>query len=489
MAFYKVTKKQSGGGGGTTILSGTTNPTSAQGSNGQLYLKYGADNRYTYDEDLGGYVLSDYYIHDQGTYLATQSAAFYKTYDGGAITVYWNVSPWYGPIAISTVADNVRFSSNAIGGSVDIDGVTWYISTNEAWSSVYDQNHAFPILEANYVPNDSDANRRKAIEDILAASDYGAQPVTTIINDTFAKVSGSWQSLVGTDVGDISNVTTNTVSIYKGSTAPSSSLGADGNVYFQYGVLDAALLHFEDSATTDEFNNTTWTAEGTATISADQHKFGSKSLYLNGSGYLRSPVGDDMFNFGSGDFTVSMWIYPLFASRYALFSMSYDCRIGSDIFQGKGSANMWMSSDGSWNVIQSDNDTATSGMGDIALNANEWTHIAYIRSGDTCKIFVNGQLAKATNVPSGTSVYWTGNDFFQIGRWAGGSYMFNGYIDELLVMKGIAYWDSAFTPPTQPFSVSDFTNVVVDSYAKDNGSWQSLRGTPIDDIAGTVEPT
>lgn len=275
--------------------------------------------------------------------------------------------------------------------------------------------------------------------------------------------------------------------ILKGSTNPSSAQGSNGQLYLKYGVLDAALLHFEDSATTDEFGNTTWTTEGTATISADQHKFGSKSLYLNGSGYLRSPVGDDMFNFGSGDFTVSMWIYPLFASRYALFSMSADCRIGSDIFQGKGSANMWMSSSGSWNVIQSDNDTATSGMGDIPLNANEWTHIAYIRKGDTCKMFVNGQLAKATNVPSGTSVYWTGNDFFQIGRWAGGGYMYNGYIDELLVMKGVAYWDSAFTPPTQPFSLSDFTNVVVDSYAKDNGSWQSLRGTPIDDISN-VEP-
>ncbi len=275
--------------------------------------------------------------------------------------------------------------------------------------------------------------------------------------------------------------------ILKGSTTPSSSQGSDGQLYLKYGVLDAALLHFEDSATTDEFNNTTWTAEGTATVSTDQHKFGSKSLYLNGSGYLRSPVGDDMFNFGSGDFTISCWIYPLLATRYPLFAMSADCRIGCDLFFQQGSANMWLSSNGSWNAIQSDGGGSNSGIGTIAINANEWTHIAYIRKGDTCKMFVNGQLAKATDVAEGTSVYWTGNDSFQVGKWGGPMDMFNGYIDELLVMKGTAYWDSAFTPPTQPFSLSDFTNVVVDSYAKDNGSWQSLKGTPIDDIAGTVE--
>ena len=208
MAFFKVTKKQEGGGGGSSnILKGSTDPTSAVGSNGEIYLKYGGNPAYHYDEDLGGYCLNEYYVYDAGTYLARQSYEFRKTYDGGAITVYWHSSPWYGPILISTVADNVAHSYNlSPGGSAVIDGVTWYISTDGSWSSAEDPNHAFPTLEMNYTPDG--ANIENAIRAVLAASDYtSGQPSGTYILNPYLKKNNAWQNLIGSDVNDVLNVT------------------------------------------------------------------------------------------------------------------------------------------------------------------------------------------------------------------------------------------------------------------------------------------
>lgn len=267
--------------------------------------------------------------------------------------------------------------------------------------------------------------------------------------------------------------------VLKGTSNPTSQQGSNGDIFLKYG-LKGALLHFEDSATADECGNT-WTTYSAATISSSKSKFGSKSLYLDGNGsFIQTDAGD--IKFEDKDFTISCWIYPLSNGRQALFAMDRDCRIGTDIFFNQGSANMWLSSDGNWNQIQSDNAGASnSGVGTIAINANEWTHIAYTRQGQYCRMFVNGQLAKETSLSSAdVSVYFTDNSF-RIGVWGGGGMSYNGYIDEFLVVIGKALYTSSFTPPSQPYSMSDF-DMVLDSFAKINGTWQELIGSDIDDI-------
>ena len=210
MAFYKVTKKQEGGGGGSSnILKGATDPTSAVGSNGEIYLKYGGNPAYQYDEDLGGYCDKDYYVYDAGTYLARQSYEFRKTYDGGAISVYWHSTsgPWYGPTLISTVANNIAHSNNPSPiGSAVIDGVTWYLSNDGGWSQSEDPNHAFPILETNYTPDG--ANIENAIRAVLTASGYTSGQLSgTYITNSYLKKNNAWQNLIGSDVNDVLNVT------------------------------------------------------------------------------------------------------------------------------------------------------------------------------------------------------------------------------------------------------------------------------------------
>ena len=188
--------------GGVSVLNGTADPLSGQGEDGQLYLKYGDDPDYVYDETLGGYILKDYLASFSDELLCTgEGRTFSKIYNGSAIAVTWYSGVYYGPILISTVADNIAYSNNTTPlGSAEIDGVTWYITSTYYWVTSLTKAYK-PRLNTNYAP---DANTvRQAIEAVLEASGF-----TSSINDSdvvgaFTKVNGTWQNLIGTDIEDI----------------------------------------------------------------------------------------------------------------------------------------------------------------------------------------------------------------------------------------------------------------------------------------------
>ena len=298
-------------------------------------------------------------------------------------------------------------------------------------------------------------------------------------NLLYVSYNGAGAASLSVEVYQILNI--DETNILSGVTQPTSSIGANGQLYLKSG-LSGALLHFNDTVTNDECGNT-WTTTGSPAISSTQSKFGGNSLYLDGSSYIQSSA-TDVFNFVENDFTISCWVYPTTTNRGAVFAMSTDCRIGTDIFYGQSSANMWLSSTGSnWNILQSDNSGTNTGQGTIALSANTWTHLAYVRHGGNATMYVNGQVARSATLNNPyASVFFNGNDGLRIGAWGNGNYKFKGYIDEFLVFNGVALWTDIFTPPTEPFSINQF-NYVTDTYAKVNDDWQNLVGTDISDIS------
>lgn len=266
--------------------------------------------------------------------------------------------------------------------------------------------------------------------------------------------------------------------VLSGTTTPSANIGSNGDVYFQIG-FKGSLLHFDEDFT-DE-NGIAWNANGSPVVSADQSKFGGKSLYLNGSSGLQS--GDnDAFDFGTNDFTVSCWIYPTTTGRKSLFA-NQGTGIAMDIFFNGNSANLWMSSTGnSWDIIQSDRAGTNSGIGTITVNTNEWTHIAFVRNGSVVRSYINGVLNKEVIISSTAKVF--SRTKLNIGGGdAIGTYRYVGYIDEFVVVNGKALWTHSFTPPTKPFDIDDFLNNVIDTFCKVNGVWQPLVGTDINDIS------
>lgn len=225
------------------------------------------------------------------------------------------------------------------------------------------------------------------------------------------------------------------------------------------------LCHF-DGGLADR-SGKTLTANGNATASTTQKKFGTHSLSLDGSGdYLNSANSDD-FRFGNGDFTIEFWLY----SNVAWSSQPTSASICGQKLNDSSSG---------W-VLYRDGGYPTKINARIGLQNNfptgstptqgVWEHWALVRNGTSLKWYKNGVQDASTT--SSVNVNDTTGRFL-IGladTWAN-SYL-NGYIDELRISKGIARYTSNFTPQTQPFNVAYVpTNVNVEV----NGIYRSYSG-------------
>jgi hypothetical protein len=82
------------------------------------------------------------------------------------------------------------------------------------------------------------------------------------------------------------------------------------------------------------------------------------------------------------------------------------------------------------------------------LVANGWHHIAFVRLNGVCTIYVDG-VAGSFSATDNTNITTTagtiGLDTYS------GARIFNGYIDDLRITKGVARYTANFTPPTAAF--------------------------------------
>jgi hypothetical protein len=176
-----------------------------------------------------------------------------------------------------------------------------------------------------------------------------------------------------------------------------------------------------------------------ATQSVTQHAFAiGKSAYFDGSGdYLTIPDSDD-WNFGTGDFTIDFWMYPLnYVSEATIFSQRSDSS-HYNILMVKDSGNLTYIVANYYGIV------------DITFpkpSINNWHHIAVVRNGNNFSVFVDGtSVGTDTCTDAVPDLAAT----FQIAYRNVQNY-FNGYIDEFRVSKGVARWISNFTPPTSSY--------------------------------------
>lgn len=192
-------------------------------------------------------------------------------------------------------------------------------------------------------------------------------------------------------------------------------------------------------------SNHTITANGDVTQSVTQSKFGGKSAYFDGTGDYLSMADNADFNVGAGNFTIDAWFYvPTVNSNKAIFASQTDLYMGL-CFLTTDKMRYFASSTGtSWDLLNGD---TGSGIGTIAITANVWHHVAYVRNGDNWLGFIDG--VQDINVTVAGTVI-TKNEAKNVGRWGDG-FLFTGYIDEFRFSKGIARWTANFTPPTAPY--------------------------------------
>lgn len=185
------------------------------------------------------------------------------------------------------------------------------------------------------------------------------------------------------------------------------------------------------------------------------------SGYFDGSDYLLAPASSNL-EFGSGDFTIEFWWYTTVSSRQALYHGSFgtDWSIGIDCSSQK--MGIWASSNGtSWNLINADG--GGNGVGTITVPINQWNHIAYVRSGTTWMLYVNGVRDLNLTGISG-SIVNRSSDQKAIGAWWSAGVSpgpTTGYIQDFRIVKGTAlYTGSTYTVPTAPLTAITNTSLL-----------------------------
>ena len=147
------------------------------------------------------------------------------------------------------------------------------------------------------------------------------------------------------------------------------------------------------------------------------------------------------FNFGTGDYTIEAWVFPLEHKNY---SNIYDQRTAS---QGASTVSPIIYADSNGYVIfylNGNNRISSSGN---TLNLGAWNHVAVTRASGSTKLFLNGTQRGSTYSDSNTYVQPASNFSFG-GSLEQNTYNFPGYVADLRVVKGTALYTSNFTPST-----------------------------------------
>lgn len=194
------------------------------------------------------------------------------------------------------------------------------------------------------------------------------------------------------------------------------------------------------------------------------------SAYMDGTGDYLNTAASSEFAVGTGDFTISVWVYNLSGSL-GLFdigasgtglSTGYDApSIG---ITGSGAPGLYLFGFGGGSPVYS---TAATGS-----TINEWEHIALVRSGSTVTFYKNG-IAGATK----TSSHDVTENIIAIGGYYSTSYLFKGYMSDFRLVKGTAVYTSNFTPPTAPLTAITNTKLLLnmaDGQAIDSAAQNNL---------------
>jgi len=198
------------------------------------------------------------------------------------------------------------------------------------------------------------------------------------------------------------------------------------------------------TAFTDSSPNAFSVTATNATISTDQSKYGGASLSLSTTSSYLSLGAQSNFAFGTGDFTIEMWIQ----FTNSLVNRNFlDFRPSA--VNGSYPA-MYVNTNFKYFVSSADRIVSTT-----SPTLGQWYHIAVSRSSGSTRMFVNGIQEGVTYVDS-TNYAVSRGPIIGNGWDLSGAGM-TGYIDEIRITKGVARYTSNFTSPPIPSTFTDLT--------------------------------
>jgi len=178
------------------------------------------------------------------------------------------------------------------------------------------------------------------------------------------------------------------------------------------------------------------------------------SAYFDGTGdFLTVPTNTTAFNL-TADFTIEFWVRPTTIALGGVLSN------GQTLFQGNAVAiilnhatqtnklSLWV-----YNI-----NAGVSILQSTTILANQWTHIAIVRSGSTMALYQDG--VSITTTTSASTIYLS-ETILNIGKYWNGA--FTGYISNLRIVTGTAVYTDNFVLPTAPLTAITNTTLLLNS--------------------------
>jgi hypothetical protein len=430
----------------------------------------GTQNNTFLDSSTNNFTITRNGTATQGTYTPFSQAAG-----------YW--SNYFPTASYLTVATNAAFTY----GTSDFTIECWvYLTTTGSIQYIIDQRNsgtANAVIPAIYV----------SASNVLTYFVSNAAQIT----GTTALVVGTWYHVAvarsststkmflngvqeGSTYSDSNNYVASRVTINSnGATASNYLVGYTSNVRLVKGtavytanftpsttpltaITNTSLLTCQSNWFVDNSSNN-FTITPTGTPSAQPWSpFAPTSAYSTsvngGSGYFNGGTDElqvpqsTALDFGSSDFTVEAWVY-ITGSVTASIENIFNKRVSNGVFLGLtftgGNYYTWIWIDGT-SVVPTNNGTP--------VPKNQWVHLAYVRSANNFRTYINGVLNQNVTLSITAS---TQNGVSRVGNDARFSQAFGGYISNLRVVIGSVVYASAFTPPTAPLTAITNTQLLL----------------------------
>lgn len=291
--------------------------------------------------------------------------------------------------------------------------------------------------------------------------------------------SGWWD-----DFSDQSGITRTTNATYaNGSYYLLDGSGIDDKTMF--------VLHFDGTSGSSNWVDSstytrTLTTGGGGPIITNFSKFGTGSLYLDGSDDFLEIMDNSALEPSDSNFVIECWLYSISADSGAFIFKGQNNGEpgGGPTYTALAGDTFDVPNYQGWFINQETEQTGNADLkldsagGTKLLTTGVWCHYAMVRSGSSWYAYTNGVL-RDTGSFAGSVMDLTNSWKFGKGP-VDPTYFINAYVDEVRLSIGTDRgWISGFTPPAQAYSDGGTNSVIISTNVYATSQPTILKGSLI----------